>query len=343
MSTMKDLRNGLIAGAGAIGAIAAFCVGYVAAYRHKIRKKCKQFYSESKRQFVIPGLKDGFDPQDLFYVESEGIWLLSGYNPRKSEDRISPIYKIDSTGKVSKLKIKLPNGLIYKGHGAAVSATEEYVFLTVKDGYVVMNKSSVLEANDGDTIAAFAHVPVGLEPAFMNIQDGILYIGEFYHKFFYNTPQSHWLETPEGVKNPALMFAYDSSNSADAIFGFEPRPSRVYSIPAEIQGMCVMPENRIVLSQSWGYGTSEMIVYGTGSAIKTDNSEEATLTYEVTGEEVPLYFLYPSVEEKRITLPPMAEGIVSHDGEVWISNESASGIYILGKFNGGKYVYSISV
>lgn len=343
MSKMTKLKNGIVFGASAVGAIAAFGIGYIAAYRHKIRKQCKQFYSESTRRFVIPGLKEGFDPQDMFYVASEDMWLLSGYNPRKSEGRVSPIYKVDSSGNVSKLKIKLPSGLIYKGHGAAVCATEEHVFLTVKDGYVVMNMSSVLNANDGDTITAFAHVPVDLEPAFMNIQDGVLYIGEFYHKFFYNTPQSHWLETPEGAKNPALMYAYDASDSSDAIFGFEPRPSRVYSIPAEIQGMCVMPENRIVLSQSWGYGTSEMIVYGTGSAVKKNTSDESTLTYLIAGEEAPLYFLYQSVEEKRITLPPMAEGIDSHDGEVWISNESASGIYILGKFNGGKYVYSIPV
>ena len=115
MSKMSKLKNGLIAGASAVGTVAAFSAGYIAAYRHKIRKQCKQFYSECTRQFVIPGLKEGFDPQDLFYVASEDMWLLSGYNPRKSEGRISPIYKIDSSGNVSKLKIKLPSGLIYRG------------------------------------------------------------------------------------------------------------------------------------------------------------------------------------------------------------------------------------
>lgn len=343
MAKKCPCKKNLIVGASALGTIAALCGAGIAAYRHKIRKLCKQFYSEAKRQFVIPGLKEGFDPQDLFYVASANIWLFSGYDPRRKEQKISPIYKVDESGNVTKLAIKLPSGVVYRGHGAAVCATDEHVFLTVKDGYVVMSLQSVLEAEDGATIDAFAHVPVELEPAFMNIQDGILYIGEFYHKFFYDTPKSHWLKTPNGSENSALMYAYDQSDATDALFGFAPRPSRVYSIPGEIQGMCVMPENRIVLSQSWGYGTSEMIVYGTGSAITKDAPKDDSPTYLVAGEEAPLYYLYPSVEQKRITLPPMAEGIDSHDGQVWIANESASGIYILGKFNGGKYVYSLPV
>lgn len=332
-----------IAGASAVGALAVIGAGSLLAARHKVRKSCREFYKAARKEMAQPGLKEGFDPQDMFYVESGDVWLFSGYHVGFGSRKPSPIYRMDAAGNVAKLTVKLPDGEIYKGHGAAVCATDTHAFLTVKDGYVVMSLSDVLEAEDGDCVKAFAHVPVELEPAFMNIKDGVLYIGEFYHARFYDTPPSHWIECPDGTTNPALMYAYDASDSAASIFGFSPRPNRVYSIPLEIQGMCVAPGNRIVLSQSWGYGDSRLLVYELGSAAKQDVASEDAPTYLVAGEGAPLHYLCSSTLQKAIAVPPMAEGIDEHDGRVWLANESASNLYALGKINGGKYVYSIEV
>lgn len=343
MANVKSFALGVAAGLGAVGACAAVGAGSALAYRDHVHATCRPFYADSERQMVIPGLKDGFDPQDMFYVDSADVWLFSGYNTKRKNREVSPLYKVDGAGNVTKLIVQLPGGLVYKGHGAAVCATDKYAFLTVKDGYVIMSLESLLEAKDGDTIHAFAHVPVELEPAFMNIQDGIMYIGEFYHKRFYDTPQSHWLKCPDRTQNPALMYAYDPSEAPDALFGFAPRPSRVYSIPGEIQGMCVMPDSKIVMTKSWGFGDAELLVFEAGSAVREDKQGKRTPTYLVAGEKVPLYYLYDGTLEKRMELPPMAEGIDSHDGQVWLSNESASDIYLLGKLNDGKYVYSLTL
>ena len=43
---------------------------------------------------------------------------------------------------------------------------------------------------------------------------------------------------------------------------------------------------------------------------------------------------------QTLTVPPMAEGIDTHDGQVYLANESASNLYLLGKFFGGSYVYA---
>lgn len=343
MAKVTSILKGIAAGVGAVGVLAAAGAGSLAAARHRVRKTCRPFYADSERQMVIPGLKDGFDPQDLFYVASADLWLFSGYDTKRKNKDVSPLYKVDADGTVSRLIIELPSGVTYKGHGAAVCATDEYVFLTVKDGYVVMSLASVRNAKDGDHIQTFAHVPVELEPAFMNIQDGVLYIGEFYHNFFYNTPQSHWRECPDGTVNPALMYAYDASDGAEALFGFAPRPSRVYSIPAEIQGMCVDGEGRIIMSKSWGFSDSQLLIFEAGTAAPSAAEAQGAPTYLVAGEEVPLFFLYKGTLQKALTIPPMSEGIDTHDGQVWISNESASDIYLLGKLNDGKYVYSLSL
>lgn len=343
MAKTTKLATGAIACAGAVAAFTAITASSLLTARHKIRTSCREFYKTAKKEMVQPGLKEGFDPQDMFYVESADVWLFSGYHVGFGSRKPSPIYKMDASGNVAKLIVKLPNGEVYKGHGAAVCATDAHAFLTVKDGYVVMSLSELLDAKDGDCVRAFAHVPVELEPAFMNIKDGVLYIGEFYHARFYDTPQSHWIECPDGTTNPALMYAYDASDSAASIFGFSPRPNRVYSIPLEIQGMCVASDGRIVLSQAWGYGDSRLLVYEPGSASKQDAVSEDVPTYLVAGEEAPLHYLCSSTLQKALAIPPMAEGIDEHDGRVWIANESASNLYALGKINGGKYVYSIEV
>lgn len=342
MGQNKNLPIGIIACLGVTSALVGIAGG-LAAYRCRMRKTCREFYENATRHMVQPGLKEGFDPQDMFYVESANTWLFSGYNVKPKTRNVSPLYKVDSKGAVSKLTVELPDGTTYKGHGAAICAAGEHAFLTVKDGFVVMELSSVLDAADGDTVRAFAHVPVELEPAFMNIQNGILYIGEFYHKRFYETPKSHWVECPDGSMNPALMYAYDSSDGSDAVFGFAPQPSRVYSIPGEIQGMCVASDQRIVMSQSWGYGHSELLVFDPGTAIEQDKQNELTPTFRVAGREAPLYHLYLGIQQKNIALPPMSEGIDTHDGQVWISSESASSLYLLGRINDGKYVYSLTV
>lgn len=343
MTRSKKLSSGLTACIGVAGVLTGAVAGALVAYRRRIRSSCQEFYQNAKRQMVLPGLKDGFDPQDLFYVASANTWLFSGYNVKRDNKDISPVYKVGADGKVSRLVIELPDGSIYRGHGAAICTTDEHAFLTVSDGYVVMHLADLLEATDGETVHAFAHVPVELEPAFMNIQNGILYIGEFYHKHFYKTPRSHWLKCPDGTKNPALMYAYDPSDASDAVFGFTPQPSRVYSIPGEIQGMCVASDNRIVMSKSWGYGDSEMPVFAAGSAVEKDAAGAKAPMYRVAGKKVPLYYLYADTIEKTIALPPMSEGIDYVEGEVWIANESASSLYVLGRINGGKYVYSLSV
>lgn len=328
---------------GAAGVLAGSVAGCLLAYRRRIRTSCREFYQNAQRRMVIPGLKDGFDPQDLFYVASASTWLFSGYNVKRDNKDVSPVYKVGADGKVARLVIELPDGSIYKGHGAAICATDEHAFLTVSDGYVVMHLADLLEATDGETVRAFAHVPVELEPAFMNIQNGILYIGEFYHKHFYKTPRSHWLKCPDGTKNPALMYAYDPSDAGDAVFGFASQPSRVYSIPGEIQGMCVASGDRIVMSKSWGYGDSQMLVFAPGSAVESDELGEDAPTYLVAGKKAPLHYLYAGTTERAIALPPMSEGIDFVGGEVWLANESASSLYLLGRINGGKHVYSLSV
>lgn len=320
---------GRVAVAVAAGGAVAFAA--VLAKRRAVRTSCKPFYAEATERFTIPGINHGFVPQDLFYLADEQTWLFSGYMANR---RPSPLFQVGADGTVRRHEVRLPDGSLYRGHGAAVTAAGPYVFLTVRDGFVVLSRAALDAAADGDILQATDHRTVPLEPAFMNVQKGMLYIGEFQHRLFYPTPKSHWLRCPSGETNPALALAYAPHEKGP--FGFGEHPAAVYSIPGNVQGLCVTPEGNIALSLAWGLGDAEVRVYDPAKAKRGGS-------YLVEGHHCPLYFLDNATLAKTLTVPPMAEGIDEVDGQVYLANESASNLYLLGKFYGGQHVYSFPV
>ncbi len=315
-------------GAGAVAAGAAVAFAAVLAKRHRVHATCKPFYSEATRRFKIPGINHGFVPQDLFYLDDEKTWLFSGYMANRKP---SPIFQVGKDGEVRRHEVRLPDGSLYRGHGAAITASGPYVFLTVRDGFVVLDRAALAAAADGDTLEATDRRAIPLEPAFMNVQKGMLYIGEFQHRLFYPTPKSHWLTCPSGETNPALVYAY--APHAHGPFGFGEHPAAVYSIPGNVQGLCVTPDGNIALSLSWGFGDAEVHIYDPAGAHRGGS-------YLVDGHRCPLYFLDDATLVQTLTVPPMAEGIDEVDGEIYLASESASNLYLLGKFYGGGHVYS---
>ena len=259
-STMPAAAK-IAVGAGAAVAGAAVAFAAVLAKRHRVRATCKPFYSEATRHFKIPDINHGFVPQDLFYLDDEKTWLFSGYMANRKP---SPIFQVGEGGEVRRHEVRLPDGSLYRGHGAAITASGPYVFLTVRDGFVVLDRAALAAAADGDTLEATDRRAIPLEPAFMNVQKGMLYIGEFQHRLFYPTPKSHWLTCPSGEVNPALVYAY--APHAHGPFGFGEHPAAVYSIPGNVQGLCVTPDGNIALSLSWGFGDAEVHIYDPAGA-----------------------------------------------------------------------------
>ena len=181
---------------------------------------------------------------------------------------------------------------------------------------------------------AIARVDLDFSPAFMNIEGDTLLTGNFYYPGDYETPASHRITTPDGTENPAVIYAYDLDPNAP--FGVAPGPACVYSIPGMIQGTCLTDSGRIVLSQSYGIATSHLLAY-----------DQARLTQDGTfladGAEVPLYCLDSRSLAADVEAPPMAEGIESFEGRVYVSDESASNKYIFGKLYGAGVVYALDM
>lgn len=313
---------------GVATAIFAPCVLAISGLNIYMRASCAHFYDQAKVEFDNPGLAHGFIPQDLDYVESADEWIFSGY---KSYDA-SPLMVIDPHGKTKSVYIEEPDGETYRGHGGGVSSTDDFVYLTTDHGYLVIPLAAVINAADGQTVKAVHRQSLDLDPAFLNIQDGVLYTGVFYREGPYSTPPEMHITTPDGTENAAVMFGYPADPNAE--YGFATKADRVYSIPGQAQGFCITPEGQGMFSTSWGANPSGYLYYDMDKLTQDG-------TYKADGEEVPLYCFDGRSFVRELQGPPMGEGIDVHDGRVYISNESASNKYIFGKFMGGQAVYSL--
>lgn len=289
------------------------------------------FYDRAHSEFEIPGTNSGFIVQDLNYAENEDAWLFSGYGSKGSP---SPVYVRDRNGKVAKLEVQGLNGDVYTGHGSGITSNDDFVFLTCEDGYLVFNKGDLVNADGTTPVKAIAQVDLDFTPAFLNIEQGRLYAGNFYFPNDYETPQEHHILTSDSSMNMAILYEYEPD--ANEEYGFAQTPSRIFSIPEKVQGVTFTPEGNIVLSCSYALATSQLRTYDAAKLVQNG-------TFRADDSDVPLYILDSKSLIADIEAPPMTEGIEYTNGRIYISNESASNKYIFGKLYGAGVVYSISL
>lgn len=323
------------------------------------------FYDQAQKQFEIPGINDGFIPQDLDYLDSENVWFFSGY---MNDGSPSPLYRkanvesgnatsdvtesaTNSTtngtpsnttdgatgndaGAITKIQLANPDGTPYTDHGSAITTTDTYAFVAAEQSYLVFDAAELAAAQEGDTVVALDRVNLDFSPAFMNIENDSLYLGVFYHPGDYETPDAMHIVTPDGTENPAVMYCYPQDETQP--YGFARVPASVYSIPGMIQGTCQTETGEIVLCQSFGANSSHLYVYNQDNLVQTG-------TYLADGVDVALYCLDGQNLTHDVVAPPMLEGIENHLGQVFVTDESASNKYLFGKLYGAGYVYSLAL
>lgn len=327
-SAPRGLRIALVA----LGALVAIVIIAVLALNIYVRAAFSSFFEAAEPQFEIPGLASGFVPQDLDHVEADDSWLFSGYMADHSP---SPIYRRTAAGETQTLYVTTPEGAPYDGHGSAITTNEQFAYLACEDGYLVIPLDTLIFAADGDHLQATEMVPLDFSPAFMNIEDGQLYAGNFYYPGDYETPANHHIITPDGTENPAVMYAFPEEPETPGRFSTV--PDEVFSIPGMVQGTCLSAEGDIVLSTSFGIAPSHLLAYSVDLA-----APDGTFTTN-DGNEVPLFCLDSRNQVGDLEGPPMQEGIESHDGRIFTSDESASNKYIFGKLCGAGKVYAVDL
>lgn len=286
------------------------------------------FYAQGERAFAIPGIQEGFIPQDIDHVAEYDCWLFSGY---ACGNEPSPVYLLRSDGTTARLAVLDEVGEPYFDHGSAITSNDQHLYLTCEGGYLVFDLNALNDIKDGDVLTAQARCKLDFSPAFMNIEDDLLYTGNFYHPESYETDEMFHVTTPSGSTNRSVIYVFEEDPAT--VSGFAEMPTNAYSIPDRIQG-CAFDGKMLYLSQSYGLATSHVLAFDMSTLTSVDIFQTAQGPVDMT-------VLEEGEAAQDLALPPMSEGIEIHDGKLFISFESASNKYLFGKLYGAGAVYAL--
>ena len=302
------------------------------------------YYKASDKEMKIPGLSDDLVPQGFDFIESEGIYLVGGYQRDGSPSRV---YRVDqesgnTTGYVV-LGDEDGNGVSPHAGGLAVHGDHLFVAGDEDSSLYIYNLSDVLSASSGEVLKRAGVFTTGINVAFLCFTEDRLIAGEFYRDPNYMTDESHWITTPSGEENRALAYCYAFSDEEDSVCGIDRDPSEIYSLPGLVQGMAVR-DGKIWISQSYGTAKSTISCYDISESepvmIKLLNFRSGVA---LPSKAVPVYALDRSTLVTSFEAPPMAEEIIFVDGKLLIMCESASNKYYFGNLTGGRWCYSTDV
>ncbi|MBQ8340737.1 MAG: hypothetical protein IJY16_09855 [Clostridia bacterium] len=292
------------------------------------------YYLASDREFEIPGLEEGAVPQGFCHDERSDCFLMTGYS---ASGKASRLYMIDVESGELRHSVTLleKDGGDFTGHVGGVAVFDRYVYVA-GGGESCLFVFDYQQVTTEGTASVIGEIPLSngkddaLNASFVFTEGDRLIVGEFHRAGDYDTLDSHKITTQSGDKNNALALEFPLR--ADAPFGVAASATCAYSLPDQVQGMCIA-EGKAYLSTSWGLSFSYIYEHD-----MTELSDEGTIT--VLGEELPLYAMDSGSLVEEYQLPPMAEEIVMLEGRLYVVGESASSKYIFGKFTEGKWCYS---
>lgn len=324
----------------AVIVIAVFVAVVLEVARLFFRIPVRSYYKASEKAFAIPGLSDKLIPQGIDYIESEGLYLVGGYQKDNSPSRV---YLVEKSSGKSRGYVVLGdqdgNGMAVHAGGLAYNGNYLYVGGNEEPFVYVFDLSEVLSAGNGETVKTLGRFDTKygdyeIRADFMCFSGGKFYVGEYYREPNFTTPDSHSYTGPSGETNHALAFTFKVSDSETSKFGLETTASEVYSLPGKAQGMAVQ-DNKIWISMSYGTGISDIACY--------DVSGGSCGVFDKSAGDAELYILDKSTLVTGFKAAPMAEEIIFVDGKMLIMCESASSKYIFGKITGGKWCYATDV
>lgn len=285
------------------------------------------FYAGARAEFKIPGTWEGFVTQGFDKVD-DNTYLVSGYD---KADKPSSIY-VSKDGEWTECELFEEENKASTTHAGGVTHFGEFVYVAHGD---YCDRYALSDVLDGDGKAMrIDRVKTANQVSFCSVVDGKLYAGAFYREGSkYLTPEEHHLTTAAGDKNTALIMVYTLDETTG--LPVTATPDRLYSIPSNVQGMCVTASGKIVLSTSWGLTPSQLLVYDESKA------EQTTLTLD--GVEYQTTVLDSACLTQTVIAPPMAEELVYENGRVIVMNESASMKYLFGKLTSGVVAFSYPI
>ena len=286
------------------------------------------FFAEREKEFQIPGIHKGYVPQGLATVDAEGsAFMLSGYNG----EYIDLYYKDMESGDAKRVIPVDSEGNILKGHGGGVTVNKDFVYVADDSSLLVFSLAEIRDAADGAEVVCRGKIPVDNQASFCFSDASCLYVGEFYRPVDYETDKTHYYTTPAGEQNCAIVSCYPLDETGALASEY---PICSISIPSQVQGLAIKGDT-VMISRSWGLETATLEYY--------KGVKDSGTTIDVSGKEVPLYYLDSTNLEKTVKLPCFSEELAVVGDRVYISFESACNKYILGKPFFATYIASYPI
>ena len=110
-----------------------------------------EYYANSEKTFVIPGLSDGMIVQGLAYDSGFDWFYVTGYRSDGKASQVGIVSK-QSGNEVKRLSLADKDGSAYTGHVGGITVSGSYVYVAGSKGLVVYSRDAFEKANDGDSV-----------------------------------------------------------------------------------------------------------------------------------------------------------------------------------------------
>lgn len=296
-------------------------------------KNYKNFYAQATQEFQIPGLNEGLVPQGLTYHQNSQNFLVAGYMKDGSASRV---YVVGEEVKYFTLKT---DGADYVGHAGGIATYGDYGYLVGDKKLCIFNINDALELENGKSVNILASFDTPNGADFINIQNGKVYLGEFYHETKYPTSAKHHIATANNDMNYAVTYVYDIQDATpgNPYHFYVNDPTFAISTTEKVQGMCFAPDGKVVLSTSWSLSDSKLYVYKALNELETQEfkfSDDKTIN---------MYVLDDTNLLKTFEAPSMSEEVTLVNGKVYVVFENACAKYKMVTRHKNTNAYSFEV
>ena len=296
----------------------------------------RKFYKNSEEGFVIPGLKEGFVPQGIFYEKDHDIFLISGYYKEKLQP--SRVILVDGDGDFIKSVGCLTKGeKKATGHFGGIAAYKDNVYVATTSVTHVLSLEDIFNAKDDGYVPIQKELYTDTTCSYVNVCDGILYIGEFTDINFTDMKEATNVYM---AKNGEIYYSRVNAFELDenAPWGIKEDkidskgnivPDFALTSPFKVQGMCVLDDGKIVYTaSSTAVTNSRVYLY---ENVRTGAPDQIIT---VDGQKVPLYFCQKKDRIAQYRLPTYLEEVTLYpDGTVYVITESAAWCYAKASLN----------
>lgn len=261
----------------------------------------KQEYKDS---FKIYGNTGNYVPQGLTYSDKYNVVLQTSY---QSDHDASMLFVVDfkSHKLLKSLKLIDMDGNNNSHHVGGITTDNETVWISNDYEVEEYSLEEILNTTE-DTIQSKGVYDLPIRGDFCTYHDGILWIGDFYLKPFYDVPNG----------NP-LLFGYKVEDSIHYSL-----PEVVISLPKMVQGLTFDDDDHFVLTESFTY-----LINSNFSIYQNVLEKDSSLNITVNAHKIPYYQLNRENLIKTIKLPPMAEELFYLDDSYYILFESSTDHY----------------